>query len=79
MLYDDNRELNFSLAYDNVIMKLGYETLEERRARYAAVTPEDIRRAAQIIFRPENLTLTMKGNKKRINREQIEQILRGGL
>jgi predicted Zn-dependent peptidase len=75
MLYDDARELNFTFAYDNHIMELGYPSLEERKRAYAEVTPEDIRRAACEIFKPENLTLTVKGNKKKIDTEEIKGII----
>lgn len=76
MLYDDARELNFTLAYDNHIMKLGYASLQDRKKAYAAVTPERIRAAACEIFTPENLTLTVKGNKKKINTEEIKELIR---
>lgn len=75
MLYDDARELNFTFAYDNHIMNLGYESIEARRQAYADVTPEDIRRAACEIFRPENLTLTLKGDKKKIDTESLSKII----
>ena len=72
MLYDDSRELNYTMAYDNHIMKLGYDSLAERKSAYASVTPQQIREAACQIFTPENLTLTVKGNKKKINTEEIK-------
>ena len=75
MLYDDARELNFTFAYDNHIMGLGYPSLDERRAKYDSVTPADIRRAACEIFKPQNLTLTIKGNKKQINTEEIKKLI----
>ena len=75
MLYDDAREFNFTMAYDNHIMKLGYASLDERIAAYAKVTPEEIRRAACEIFRPENLTLTIKGNRKKINDGEIKKLI----
>ena len=76
MLYDDARELNFTFAYDNHIMNLGYPSLAERRREYDSVTPEDILRAANEIFRPENLTLTLKGEKKKIDVEKLKEIIR---
>ena len=76
MLYDDSREFNFTFAYDNHIMKLGYPTVEARREAYRSVTPEQIRRTACEIFRPENLTLTLKGSRKKINIEKIREILK---
>jgi len=74
MLYDDARELNFTFAYDNHVMQLGYSSIDERRAAYERITPEDIRRAACEIFRPENLTVTVKGNKKKIDIERINEL-----
>ncbi len=75
LLYDDMRELNFTFAYDNHIMQLGYPSLEARVAAYAAVRGEDIMRAAGEIFKRENLTLAIKGDKKKINTREIEKIL----
>ena len=75
MLLDDVRELNFTMAYDSHIIALGYPSLHERREAYERVTPEDIRRGACQIFTPQNLTLTIKGNKKKINAERIRKSL----
>ena len=75
MLLDDSRELNFTLAYDNHIMGLGYKSIEERRRAYDAVTPTDIERAAGEIFKPKNLVLTIKGDKKKINTEKISEMV----
>ncbi len=75
MLYDDARELNFTFAYDNHIIGCGYTDLASRRAAYERVTPERIREVAARIFKRENLTLTLKGNKKRIDEERIKDIL----
>ncbi len=76
MLYDDARELNFTFAYDNHVMQLSYPSIEARRAAYERITGEDIRRAACEIFRSENLTLTVKGNKKKIDVERIGALIR---
>jgi len=75
MLLDDSRELNFTLAYDNHIMGLGYKSIEERRRAYDSVTPTDIERAAGEIFKPKNLVLTIKGDKKKINTEKISEMI----
>ncbi len=76
LLYDDPRELNFVFAYDNHIMNAGYSSIEERAERYKSVTPERIRDLARRIFRPENLTLALKGNKKKIDTEKLENIIK---
>lgn len=76
MLLDDARELNFTFAYDNHIMGLGYKSIDERIRAYDAVTPEDIERAAGEIFKSKNLVLTIKGDKKKINSEKISKMVR---
>ena len=76
LLYDDPRELNFVFAYDNHIMNSGYKSIEERSAKYRAVTPERIREISNMIFRVENMTLTLKGNKKKIDVAFIENIIK---
>lgn len=76
MLYDDVRELNFTFAYDNHITGAGYRDVESRRAAYAAVDEAALGRAARELFRAENLTLTLKGNKKKIDIERIKKSIR---
>lgn len=76
MLYDDARELNFTFAYDNHILGLGYSSLDERAKAYRSVTPKTLKRAACELFKPENLTLTVKGNKKRIDTVRLEEIVK---
>lgn len=71
LLFDDAREFNFTMAYDAHILGLGYRSLAERTAAYRDVTPARLRDVARAVFRPENLTLTMKGNKKRIDKEKL--------
>ena len=76
MLYDDSRELNFTLAYDNKIMNENYPSLEDRIEAYRRVTPEEIRAAAREIFSLENLTVTIKGNKRKIDTEKLSKIIK---
>ena len=77
MLYDDNRDFNFTMAYDNHIIKLGYASLCERIKAYESITGEDVRRAACEIFKRDNLTLALKGNKRKIDTGAIERLLKG--
>ena len=76
MLYDDVRELNFTFAYDNHILCAGYSSLEERIETYKRITPERISEIADMIFRPENLTLTVKGKRLRVDTARLEKIVR---
>ena len=75
ILLDSPRELNFTFAYDNHIMDMGYADVGARTMAYSSVTPERIRELCGMIFTHDNLTFTMKGNKKRIDTERISQIL----
>jgi predicted Zn-dependent peptidase len=75
LLCDDVRELGFTMAYDNRVMGLGYSSPEARAKAYAAVTPGEIQKAANEIFKPENLTLTLKGNKRKIDTFRLENII----
>lgn len=76
MLYDNPREMNFVFAYDNHIMSAGYTSIEERTDHYRSVTSERIREICEMVFRPENLTFTLKGNKKKIDIERLEKIIK---
>lgn len=71
VLYDDPREFNFTFAYDGHIAGAGYRTVEDRAAAYRAMTPDALLQAARAIFRPENLTLTVKGDPRRIDQERL--------
>lgn len=71
MLYDDFRELNFTFAYDNHIMGESYTGIEDRIAKYKSVSAEQIRTLADALFTKENLTLTVKGDKKRIDKARL--------
>ena len=75
MLLDEPRELNFTFAYDNHILNCGYSSVDKRRAAYRAVSPEGLRLIANEIFKTKNLTLAVKGNKKRIDTEKIKDII----
>ncbi len=75
MLYDDARELNFTFAYDNHIMNETYASVEDRRCRYDKIDAKRLASMAKEIFTPENLTVTMKSNKKHIDTEKIKKIV----
>jgi predicted Zn-dependent peptidase len=76
LLYDNPRELNFTFAYDNHILDSSYESVEGRAEKYKSITPIRICEVASEVFRPENLTLAIKGNKKKIDLDKIEEIVK---
>ena len=75
MLYDDSRELNFTFGYDNHVLELGYSGIEDRRRAYAGITPERIREVAREVFKPQNLTVTLKCNRKKTDVSRLNKIL----
>ena len=75
LLFDDMREMNFTFAYDNHVMDLGYKSIEDRRSAYAAITPTEINKAANELFRKRNLTVSVKGNKKKIDIDALSDIV----
>ena len=77
MLLDDSRDLNFTFGYDNHVLELGYQGIEERRSAYAAITPERMREVAREVFRPENMTVAIKCSKKKTDIERLNSILFG--
>ncbi len=76
MLYDDSRELNFTFSYDNHIMNANYSSVEERKKRYESVDAKRLSEVAAGVFKLCNLTLTMKGKDKKIDKEKIKEILK---
>lgn len=75
LLLDDPRELGFTFGYDNHIMNAGYSGIDDRIKSYASVTPERICELAKMVFRRENLTLTVKGKKRGIDTTALERAL----
>ena len=75
LLYDDAREMGFTFAYDNHIMNERYASIDERRAAYKSISPLDIKEASNEIFKTDNLTVTVKGNKKKIDVEKLKNII----
>ena len=76
LLYDDARELNFTFAYDAHILGLPYRGLEDRREAYRKITGERMREVARTVFSSKNLVLTVKGDKKKLNAEELSALLR---
>ena len=75
LLLDDARELTFTFAYDNHIMDLNYKSVADRADAYQKITGEQIMASAKEIFTPKNLTLFIKGKKKKIDKAKIEEMI----
>ena len=77
MLFDDSRELGFTFGYDNHVLGLGYSGIEDRKRAYGEITPERLAEVARVIFKRENMTVTLKCNKKKTDIERLNTILFG--
>lgn len=75
MVYDDNENFNWQRAYENHIMDGGSLDIEDTKASFQAVTAGRLSDIAREIFRPQNLVLSIKGDKKRIDTEEIRKII----
>ena len=79
LLYDDARELNFTFAYDAHILDLPYHALSDRVQAYEEISGARMREVARAVFDLENLTLTVKGSKKKLDSAALASWLREGL
>lgn len=73
-LLDADEDLNWTMAYERHILNGGFRSIEERKREYAAVTAERIAEIAREIFRPDNLVVTLKGDRNKIRTEEIRNI-----
>lgn len=70
-IYDDNEGFNWQRAYENHIMNGKTTSLEETRAQFLKVTPERLREIAGEIFTRENLCLSLKADKKKLDLDKL--------
>ncbi len=75
LLLDNAEEFNWNRAYEVHILGCPYKTHEDRARAFAAVSPQRISQIAADLFRPENLTFTIKGRKKTLPKEKLLQSL----
>ncbi len=79
LLYDDTREMNFTFAYDAHILELPYRTLSDRVEAYREISGARMREVARAVFDLDNLTLTVKGSRKKLDPVVLASYLRAGL
>ncbi len=75
LLYDDAREMNFTFAYDAHILDLPYSGIEDRVQAYRSITGERMREVARTVFTLANLSLTVKGSKKKLDAGMLRELL----
>jgi predicted Zn-dependent peptidase len=75
MLLDDPCELNFTFGHGNHIVGQNFKSIADQQEAYDAITPEMLRDTMRTIFAPENLTVAVKGKKRKIDKERLDKIL----
>jgi len=74
---DKPKNLNWDMAYFNHILKTDLvDYSDEFYGRFKNVTKEQVMEAAKEIFQTRNMTVAIKGNKKKIKVNEIEIILK---
>ncbi len=73
---DDADSLNWCLAYNNHILKGKPIDFSASNFGRLQLTKEQIQKAVNEIFKTENLTLAIRGNKKEINCEALQKIIK---
>ena len=77
MELDKPDDLNWSMAYYNHILKTDFiDYSDEFYGRFNNITKEQIIQAAKEIFRTRNMTIAIKGNKRKIRTTDIEMELK---
>ncbi len=68
--------LNWSLAYYNHILKSdGIDYSKDGYGIYGGLSKDDVIKAAKEIFKTSNMTIAMRGNKRKIDIEKIYEIM----
>lgn len=75
-LLDEADDFNWIKAYEDKILHNNYDSMEERIKAYEAVTPERMTTICSEIFRQENMVFVVQGDKKKIPREELTEIIK---
>ena len=79
VVQDNVDDFNFCLAFNNHILRHNdVDYSKKHLGRLDGITKETVIMAAKEIFRTKNMTVAMKGNKRKINVQRLNEIL-GGL
>lgn len=76
MIYDDNENFNWQRAYEGHIMQWLPGDIEETRYLYERVAPSRLCHIVSQVFRLQNLVLSVKGKKSRVDTAAVEELLR---
>lgn len=74
LMLDNAEDFNWTLAYECHILSESYGNIEERKAAYERVTTQRIMEMAGEIFKTDNLVVTLKAPKDKVDIRRIRQI-----
>lgn len=75
IMYDDVDDFNWTFAYENHIIDCGYQSIEDRKNAYSQVTEERLKELVRDILRKDNLVVTLKGQKKKIDLDEVKKLI----
>ncbi|MBQ9691750.1 MAG: insulinase family protein, partial [Clostridia bacterium] len=73
ILLDDAGKIVSDFGYYNHILSCGYRNTEDMKNAFRAVRGERLNELARKVFKPDNLVVAIKGNKKKIDTEAIRR------
>jgi len=74
ILFDNPEDFNWTMAYESHILNKNYTSISNRVNEFASVTPGDVMTLANKIFTRSNLTVSLKGNRSKIDHNKISEI-----
>ena len=75
LISDHAENFNWERAYECHIIRLNYNSIEEKIKLYESVCEEDLNKASIKIFQKKNLTLTLKADKKSVDIKTLINII----
>ena len=75
LILDDPSDFNWMLAFEAHILAKSPADIEQRKAGYESVTPEQLTMLAREIFRSSNLVISLKGKKSIRTERKIKEIV----
>ncbi len=76
MALDDADDFNWNRAYDCHILEEDYPDVEAKKEAFRQVTEADMANMAGDIFRTENMTVVIKGRKKKLPVKKLKRLMK---
>ena len=73
IMLDDASKIVWNFGYYSHILNCGYRSTEDIKNSFRAVRGERLNELARKVFKPNNLVIAIKGNKKKIDIDAIKR------